>query len=62
MELYKCHLCGRMWIPSIYIYKKDDKSIELGTRCANKLRFDGKHTVENNIIRDKYTKNECGVL
>jgi len=46
-----------MWIPSIYIYKKDDKSIELGTGCANRLRFDGKHIVKNNIIIDKSTKN-----
>jgi len=57
MKLYKCNLCSRMWIPSIYIYKKDDKSIELGTGCANRLRFDGKHIVKNNIIIDKSTKN-----
>ena len=57
MNLYKCRLCGRRELPSIYVYQKNDKKIELGTSCANKLRFDGKHVIENNIIKDKTTKN-----
>ena len=40
-----------------YIYQKNGKRIELGTGCANTLRFDGEHVVENNIIKNKTTKN-----
>lgn len=57
MELYKCNLCGRMGLPSIYVYQKNGKRIELGTGCANILRFDGKHIIENNVIKNKITKN-----
>jgi hypothetical protein len=44
MQLIKCGLCGKKEMPSVWVLIRNRSTrIELGTQCANRLRFDEKH-------------------
>jgi hypothetical protein len=44
MQFVKCSLCGQKELPSVWVLVRSrDTRVELGTRCANRLRFDGQH-------------------
>ena len=50
-ELIHCQKCNKPGLVSIYVL--EGYSGALCTRCANKLRFDGLHTVDRRTIIPK---------